>query len=118
MDSLASGASSQSLRIELTAYEDATQVDSTCLEIQILHDPFEQQNPFPDHETLRRVASASGGKVLKSADDLAKVLEDVPRSVGPPVVKRSPLWSNSWVLLLLLGLFTVEWSWRRRLGLA
>ena len=71
-EALTSGASSQSLRVELTAYEDQTQVDSTSLDIQILHDPFEQQNPFPDHELLSRVAAASGGKVLHSADELAR----------------------------------------------
>lgn len=117
-EALTSGASSQSLRVELTAYEDQTQVDSTSLDIQILHDPFEQQNPFPDHELLARVASASGGKVLRSANELAAVLEDVPVNVGLPIVKRAPLWSNAWVLGLILGLLTVEWCWRRSLGLA
>jgi hypothetical protein len=117
-EALTSGASSQSLRVELTAYEDQTQVDSTSLDIQILHDPFEQQNPFPDHELLGRVATASGGKVLRSADELADVLSDVPVNVGPPIVKRAPLWSNFWVWGLLIGLLTVEWCWRRTLGLA
>jgi hypothetical protein len=117
-DALTSGSSSQSLRIELTAYEDLTQVDSTSLDIQILHDPFEQQNPFPNHDLLKSVAAASGGKVLQTADDLAKVLQDVPVNVGPPVVKRSPVWSNWWLLGLILGLLTAEWCWRRSLGLA
>jgi hypothetical protein len=117
-EALTSGASSQSLRVELTAYEDQTQVDSTSLDIQILHDPFEQQNPFPDHELLGRVATASGGKVLRSADDLAKVLSDVPVNVGPPIIKRAPLWSNIWIWGLLIGLLTVEWCWRRSIGLA
>jgi hypothetical protein len=117
-EALTSGASSQSLRIELTAYEDQTQVDSTSLDVQILHDPFEQQNPFPNHELLSRVATASGGKVLRSADDLANVLNDVPVNVGPPIIKRAPLWSNFWVWGLLLGLLTAEWCWRRSLGLA
>ena len=115
---LSSGTSSQSLRVELTAYEDLTQVDSTSLDIQILHDPFEQQNPFPNHEALASLAAGSGGQVLKSAEDIAEVLNDVPANVGPPVVRRSPLWSNGWVLGLLLGLLTVEWCWRRSLGLA
>jgi uncharacterized membrane protein len=115
---LSSGTSSQSLRVELTAYEDLTQIDSTSLDIQVLHDPFEQQNPFPNHELLARLAAGSGGKVLRSAADLAAVLADVPLDVGPPIVKRLPLWSNAWVLGLLLGLLTVEWCWRRKLGLA
>jgi hypothetical protein len=117
-DALASGSASHSLRIELTAYEDFTQVDSTSLDIQILHDPFEQQNPFPNHKLLERMAAQTGGKVLKKADDLSAVLQDVPVNVGPPVVKRSPLWSNWWMLALLLGLLTGEWCWRRTLGLA
>jgi hypothetical protein len=115
---LSSGTSSQSLRVELTAYEDLTQIDSTSLDIQVLHDPFEQQNPFPNHELLVRLAENSGGKVLRSAEDLASLLTDVPVDVGPPIVQRVPLWSNAWVLGLLLGLLTIEWCWRRALGLA
>jgi uncharacterized membrane protein len=115
---LASGTSSQSLRVELTAYEDLTQVDSTSLDIQVLHDPFEQQNPFPNHDLLKRIAASSRGKVLTSPDELAKILNEVDADVGPPIVKRSPMWSNVWVLLLLLGLLTSEWCWRRALGLA
>jgi hypothetical protein len=118
VESLPSGASSQTFRIELAAKEGGTQVDSTSLDVQILHDPFEQQNPFPNHELLRNVAAASGGQVLRSADDLAAVLRDVPVNVGPPVVKRLPMWSNWWLIGGLLSLLTVEWCWRRRLGLA
>jgi len=117
-ETLSGGTSNQSLRLELTAYEDLTQVDSSSLDIQILHDPFEQQNPFPNHELLAQLAAASGGKVLRSAQELAEVLKDVPVTVGQPVIRRSPLWSKTWVLTLLLGLLTVEWCWRRMLGLA
>jgi hypothetical protein len=117
-DKLTSGAASQSLRVELTAYEELTQVDSTSLDIQVLHDPFEQQNPFPNHDLLKQLATASGGKVLKSPDELAKVLNDAPVDVGVPIVRRSPAWSNWWVLGLLMGLLSVEWCWRRALGLA
>jgi hypothetical protein len=117
-DSLSSGTSSQSMRIELTAWEDQTQVDSTSLDIQVLHDPFEQQNPFPNHDLLRRVATASGGKLIQTPDELAHVLKDVPVSVGPPIVKRSPLWSGWWMWGLIVGLLTIEWCWRRGLGLA
>ena len=60
-DALTVGSASQSLRVELTAMEEFTQVDSTSLDIQILHDPFEQQNPFPNHELLALIAKHSGG---------------------------------------------------------
>jgi hypothetical protein len=108
----------QGLRIELTAYEGNTQVDSTALEVQILDDPSEQQNPLPDHDLLRRIAAKSGGKVLQGPKDLASMIDALPRVFGPPEIKKAPLWSRWWLLALLLGLLTVEWVYRRRLGLA
>jgi len=117
-EALTSGAANQSLRLELTAYEDLTQVDSTSLDIQILHDPFELQNPFPNHELLRRIATLSGGKVLSSSDDLAQVLGEIPVKIGAPIVTKSPVWS-SWLLWSwLIGLLSIEWLWRRKAGLA
>jgi hypothetical protein len=108
----------QGLRIELTAYEGNTQVDSTALDVQVLDDPSEQQNPLPDHDLLRRVADASGGKVLRDSKDLAAMLAALPVAVGPAEVKTMPAWSRWWLLTLLIVLLTVEWAWRRRLGLA
>ncbi len=106
------------LRIELTAYEDNTQVDSTSLEIQILDDPTEQQNALPDHDLLRQVASQSGGTVLKDANDLAAMIESLPRLTAPSDLRTTPAWSVWWLLALLLVLLTIEWIWRRRLGMA
>jgi uncharacterized membrane protein len=117
--SLAPGVSlTQGLRIELTAYENNTQVDSTSLDVQVLDDPSEQQNPLPDHDLLRRIAGQSGGTVLHGAKDLAAMIERLPRNTGPPPVKMTPAWSQAWVLMILIGLLTVEWVWRRRVGLA
>lgn len=124
---LQGGQSDEGLRVELTAYEGAgdlgglsrgTQVDSTSLEVQILDDPFEQQNPFPDHDLLKRVAALSGGRVLSSPQELADLVEDVPVEAGTPVVSKAPLWSRGWLLSVLLGLLTIEWIWRRSVGLA
>jgi hypothetical protein len=117
-DALMVGSASQSLRVELTAMEDFTQVDSTSLDIQILHDPFEQQNPFPNHALLAAIAKHSGGQVLDNSSQLAQVLVDVPMKAGAPVIKKTPLWSNWWLWSWLLGLLTVEWIWRRVVGLA
>ncbi len=117
-DALTVGSASQSLRVELTAMEEFTQVDSTSLDIQILHDPFEQQNPFPNHDLLVSIAKHSGGKVINDATQLAEVLRDVPMKVGSPIVKKTPLWSTWWLWTWLLGLLSVEWIWRRVVGLA
>jgi uncharacterized membrane protein len=108
----------QRLRIELTAYENNTQVDSTALEVQILDDPSEQQNPLPDHALLKRVADDSGGTVLRDSKALASMLGRLPIGVGPPEVKATPAWSRWWLLWVLIGLLTIEWVWRRRIGLA
>jgi hypothetical protein len=117
-EALSTGAASHSLRLELTAYEDLTQVDSTSLDLQILHDPFELQNPFPNHELLKRIASHSGGRLLESPDDLAEVLASLPVKIGPPITRTSPLWSTWGLWSWIIGLLTVDWLWRRKIGLA
>jgi uncharacterized membrane protein len=108
----------RALRIELTAYEGNTQVDSTALDVQILDDPSEQQNPLPDHELLRRIATASGGTVLSGPSDLAATLARIPVSAGPPEIRRTPAWSRWWLLVSFIALLSVDWVWRRWLGLA
>lgn len=117
-DTLPAGRANQLLRLELTAYEDETQVDSTSVPIQVLHDPFEQQNPFPNHDLLARLAAQAGGRVLTSPAALAAALKDLPVTRGPTEVSRTPIWSTWWVMGLLLGLISTEWCYRRWLGLA
>ena len=117
-DALESGSASQALRFELTAYEDYTQVDSSSLDIQILHDPFEQQNPFPDHELLTDVAVAAGGKVVNTPEELASLVSDLPMQVAASEFRRQPAWSHWWLMMTLLGLLTAEWFIRRSKGLA
>ena len=46
------------------------------------------------------------------------MLGRLPVAVGPPEIKAMPAWSRWWLLALLIALLTVEWVWRRRLGLA
>jgi hypothetical protein len=106
------------IRLELTAYEGDTQIDSTSLPLQVLHDPFEQQNPFPDHDLLKKLASASGGRILSAAEQLTALLRSAPTTSAPSEVRRSPAWSNWWLLTVLVAILTIEWCWRRRIGLA
>jgi hypothetical protein len=117
-DAQAIGQSSGGMRIELTAYERDTQVDSTSLPLQVLHDPFEQQNPFPNHELLKQLATASGGTIISTPDQLTDVLRGVPVTTGPSRASKSPAWSNWWLLVGLIGILTAEWCVRRSVGLA
>jgi hypothetical protein len=117
----------QGLRLELTAYETSegagagvrgTQVDSTSLELQVLSDPFEQQNPLPNHEFLARLAATSGGKVLRSPGEIIRMLDELPVTIGPPVVRKEPLWNRwSW-WTVIVALLSAEWFYRRKIGLA
>jgi hypothetical protein len=88
------------------------------LEIQIIDDPSEQQNPLPDHDLLRRIADQTVGRVLNGATDLSAMIKRLPRVTGPPEVKKTPAWSVWSLLVLLLALLTLEWIWRRSIGLA
>jgi uncharacterized membrane protein len=117
-EALSAAAATQALRVELTAYEDLTQVDSTSLNVQVLDDPFELQNPFPNHELLSRIAAVSGGRVLTDPESLAKELTGLPVKVGIPEIHTTPLWSRWELLLILVGLLTADWVWRRSVGLA
>lgn len=114
-------------RVELTAFEGdepdndfshGTQVDSTSLEIRVLSDPFEMRNPLPNHDLLRRVASVSGGTVLETPGDLAKILGGREVTREQPQESRQPAWDRWWWLAALVGLLSVDWIWRRFLGMA
>ena len=106
------------VRVELTAYEGQTQVDSTSVDVQILDDPFERRAPFPDHDLLKRIASRSGGQVFSSPGQLTDWIAGLPVRVGPETTRREPVWDRWPVLLGLLGLLTVDWIIRRKRGLA
>lgn len=115
---LAKGSSGEAFKLELTAYEGQTQIDSSSLDVQILSDPFEQQNPLPNREFLTDLANSTGGREFADADALAQALRDLDIKEGPQTVRHTPLWSREWLLGGLLAILAVEWFWRRWLGLA
>ena len=115
------------MRIELTAYETnstestwnhGSQVDSSSLMIQVLSDPFEQQNPLPNHELLRQLATLSGGSVLQEPEELSDLLTKRNVTVGAPDRTFTPAWSKLWLWSVLVMSLSAEWIWRRMTGLA
>ena len=118
VESLANGSSGAAFKLELTAFEGQTQIDSSSLDVQILSDPFERQNPLPNREFLASLAESTGGREFTDAESLAKMLAELPVTPGPHSVRHTPLWSRDWLLGVMLALLTVEWFWRRWLGLA
>ena len=117
-EALANGSAGLAFKLELTAYEGQTQIDSSSLDIQVLSDPHEQQNPLPNREFLAELARSTGGREFTDAGALAEALRNLPIAEGEQSVRRTPLWSRAWLLGSLLGLLTVEWFLRRWLGLA
>ena len=117
-DVLPRGITNQSMRLELAAWQGRALVDSASVPIQILHDPFEQQNPIPDHQLLTRLAHQSGGQVLADDNALADLLASLPVNRGPATSNTTPLWNTPWMLALILGLISGEWCYRRWVGLA
>ena len=118
VESLANSSAGQAFKLELTAYEGMTQIDSSSLDVQVLSDPHEQQNPTPDREFLSKLANSTGGREFTDAGALANALKELRVPGGPETVRRTPLWSREWLLGVLIGLLAVEWFLRRWLGLA
>ena len=74
-----------------------------------------------DLEYLRKLATASGGRVLDAAS-LPGVLETLSRaaaaeSAAPPAVRRISLWDTTLAFWLLCAAFGIDWFLRRRWGM-
>ena len=79
----------------------------------------ERIDSAPDPERLARAAAATGGKAFSSREEAASELEKEARRQERRFVEetRLPLWSSVYIMVGLLGLFSVEWFLRRRWGL-
>jgi len=106
------------VQIEVTAYEEDRMVAQTVAEAQLLDDSPEFRDLRPDRELLAQLATASGGKVLGDAEELATELASYTDAPGEVAIYRSPLWDRAWLWFVLIGLLSTEWIVRRVKGLA
>jgi uncharacterized membrane protein len=104
--------------LEVVAYDEDRQIAQSSLDVQVLDDPVEFQDPRPDREQLEHLAKAADGNVIQSAEELAQLLGSFSPGAGELIVNRVPLWDNAALWLVLLGLLTVDWLLRRWWGLA
>ena len=118
VEALAASQVGQAFKVELTAYDGQTQIDSHSTDVQILSDPHEQQNPLPNHEFLTSLARGTGGREFTDPKALANALAEFSVAENPSTVRRTPLWSRELILGGLLTLLSAEWFCRRWLGLA
>ena len=112
------GSTLQTLRLEVIALDGERHVAQTSIDLQLLDDPAEFLDPRPDPEQLSQLAKSTGGRVLRSPEELADLLTRQARAADRMLISRKPVWDHAWVWILLLGLLASEWILRRRRGLA
>jgi uncharacterized membrane protein len=105
------------LVLEVTAYDGEQVAAQAALDVQVLDDPEEFQDPQPDPARLEQIARDSGGTVLHNPEDLARLLGGYHSTPGEVVVQKVPLWDHAGLWLLLLALLATEWVLRRWWGL-
>jgi hypothetical protein len=98
-------------RWQLTATDSAGNLASMSLPVQAEVLTAENSNAPPDIEGMRHIADATGGALI----DSNPVFE--PENAAPLAASgvkiTQPLWNQSWLLGLLLGLYAVELIARR-----
>jgi uncharacterized membrane protein len=77
----------------------------------------ELQNPFPKPEIMEALAQASGGRFIEISKDLPEIELEDTRRVEIDRTRRVPIWDRWPFFLVLLGLVSLEWWFRRRGGL-
>jgi uncharacterized membrane protein len=88
--------------------------ETATLDYRVTLPPEHERSPGPmNEEALRKLAESSGGKFYRE-EDLHKLPNDIqPKKLTFSQRKETLLWTFWPVLVLLVGLFTVEWVVRK-----
>jgi len=89
--------------------------EAVLKEIAVARPNLEMRDTAMHRDLLRDLAEASGGRYLE-IDEAGMLGELIPdRSTTIRIRERPrPLWDNRYVLMLLVGLLTIEWILRKR----
>jgi hypothetical protein len=79
--------------------------------------PVELADTTLDRPLLEEAATASGGKVVVSADILSLLPLFLTEAADREEIRETPLWDNAWVFAALALVLTAEWWLRRSSGL-
>jgi len=112
------GSTVHPLVLDVAVFDGDQVAAQSSIDLQVVDDPAEFQDPRPDHSRLKELAQATAGRVIQTPAELATLLAGHPDASVTEVVTRSPLWDNPLLWLLLLGLLSSEWILRRLRGLA
>jgi hypothetical protein len=111
-------------RVEVDARLADRHLGQDVLIYEVTSSTAESLHGAPDHETLRRLAGASGGRFFTASEvdaDFGAVLRDIlKRDLQYKIVEERALHLRHTpsAFLVLVGLFGIEWFLRRRAGLA
>jgi uncharacterized membrane protein len=111
-------------RVEVDARLGDRSLGQDVLIYEVTSSTAESLHGAPDHETLRQLAAASGGRFFTASEveaDFGAVLRDIlKRDLQYKIVEERALHLRHTpsAFLILVGLFGVEWFVRRRAGLA
>lgn len=85
--------------------------------VRVERPDLELRRPEADHETLERIAAATGGRVV-DLDRMEAVFGTIrDRSVQIPDDITEPLWDSKLVLMLFAAMISMEWILRKLFGL-
>ncbi|UCC32631.1 MAG: hypothetical protein JSU86_10175 [Phycisphaerales bacterium] len=85
--------------------------------VRIERPDLELRRPEANHETLERIAGATGGRVVE-LDRMEAVFGTIrDRSVQIPDDVTEPLWDSKLVLMLFAAMISMEWILRKVFGL-
>ena len=104
--------------IEATATSPSGEVQEASTHFLVAEPVAEFVDAGLDADLLKAMADVSGGKfyTASNADQLVTDLKGLQKIV--PVAVEQEIWDMPIVLILLVGLFTLEWLMRRRKGMS
>jgi uncharacterized membrane protein len=104
-------------RIGVDARSGATALGAATASMLVGGADLEMTDPRVNRQSLERVASASGGRVI--GEDQAAALGDMLKGLVPAaqLSVRRDLWHNGWSFAAILALLGAEWVSRRRWGM-
>jgi hypothetical protein len=102
-------------RVTLTSAAGGPPVSARFLVQQV---SLEAQQPEMREDALRRIAAESGGRFLRAEEAAAWADGQKPRNLTVRTVVETPLWNAPIGLIAAVGLLSLEWLVRRRVGMA
>jgi hypothetical protein len=106
----------QTVQLQVSAQSRGREVAKTSIDIQLLNTSRELMRPAANPTNMQQLAELTGGEMIRTERELARLLEQFPSTPGEVLVQRSPVWDRSYFWAALLLLLGVEWSMRRRSG--